>query len=139
MLPDLSSLKSLFKLDPIKNDNDIFRLHYKATVLFLATFATLTSLKQYVGDPIDCFSDAVDKDKFPSQALDTYCWIHSTFTLPNNPGSLKNGAMPLPGMGTPKEEEPITYHKYYQVYTLNIRLVIQYYIKNTRLNIVCYL
>ena len=49
MLPDFSALKSFFKLDPIKNDNDIFRLHYKATVLFLALFATLTSLKQYVG------------------------------------------------------------------------------------------
>ena len=43
------ALKGLFKLDPVKNDNNIFRLHYKLTVLFLATFATLTSLKQYVG------------------------------------------------------------------------------------------
>jgi len=80
MLPQLMSLKSLFKLDEIKNDNNIFRLHYKVTVLFLALFATLTSLKQYVGgiqslitayikkinnhksnfytlDPIDCFVD----------------------------------------------------------------------------------
>jgi len=84
MLPDFSALKSFFKLDLIKNDNDIFRLHYKATVLFLALFATLTSLKQYVGDPIDCFADAAHK--FPDNALDTYCWIHSTFTLPENPG-----------------------------------------------------
>lgn len=113
MLPDFTTLKSFFKLDTIKNDNDIFRLHYKATVLFLATFATLTSLKQYVGDPIDCFADG-DPKRFPEGALDTYCWIHSTFTLPNNPGSLKNGAMPLPGMGTPKEEDATKYHRYYQ-------------------------
>lgn len=109
-------LKGFFKLDNVKNDNNIFRCHYKLTVLFLVTFTTLISLKQYVGDPIDCFvegnSQLTQKD---NNALDNYCWIHSTFTLPNNTGVKHNGQMGVPGMGTPKEGEPIMYHKYYQV------------------------
>ena len=67
-----------------------------------------------LGDPIDCFIDAGPKALTEGNALDNFCWIHSTFTLPNNPGSLKNGAMPLPGMGTPKDGEQMTYHRYYQ-------------------------
>ena len=31
------------------------------------------------GDPIDCI---VDPD-VPQNVMDTYCWIHSTFSIPN--------------------------------------------------------
>jgi hypothetical protein len=104
--------------DAIKNDNNIFRLHYKATVIFLVTFATLVSLNQYVGDPIDCFIDGSSNKKLTEGSLlDTYCWIHSTYTLPNNPGNVKSESKPLPGLGTPKEGELVKYHKYYQVRT----------------------
>ena len=33
----------------------------------------------YLGDPIDCI---VDPD-VPQNVMDTYCWIHSTFSIPN--------------------------------------------------------
>ena len=113
MLPDLISLKGLFKVDPIKTDNNIFRCHYKLTVIVLAVSATLVSLNQYVGDPIDCFINAEkDKSPFPNKVLDNYCWIHSTHTLPNQPGIKAD--MPIPGLGTPKEGEEMRYHKYYQ-------------------------
>lgn len=113
MLPDLMSLKGLFKIDPIKTDNNIFRCHYKLTVIFLAASATLVSLNQYVGDPIDCFINA-ESSPFPNKVLDNYCWIHSTHTLPNQPGMKGEGSMPIPGLGTPKEGEQMIYHKYYQ-------------------------
>ncbi|KZS08592.1 Innexin inx2 [Daphnia magna] len=113
MLPDLISLQGLFKIDPIKTDNNIFRCHYKLTVIFLALSATLVSLNQYVGDPIDCFINA-EKSPFPNKVLDNYCWIHSTHTLPNQPGIKGEGSMPIPGLGTPKEGEKMIYHKYYQ-------------------------
>ena len=48
--------------------------------------------------------------------LDTYCWIHSTFTLPENPGNARNDLKPLPGLGTPKQGDSIKYHNYYQVW-----------------------
>ena len=57
------------------------------------------------------------KDKEGAKILDDYCWIHSTFTLPNEPGIKHNSEMQLVGMGTFNEEdEPVIYHKYYQVY-----------------------
>lgn len=91
MLPDLMALKGFFKIDKVKNDNNVFRCHYKLTVIFLLTFATIISLKQYVGDPIDCFVEGsaalAQKD---NKVLDNYCWIHSTFTLPNNTGGAIN-------------------------------------------------
>jgi len=50
-----------------------------------------------------------------TNVLDNYCWIHSTYTLPNQPGIKYNNEMKLAGMGTQKEDEPVIYHKYYQV------------------------
>lgn len=112
MLPDLMALKGIFKVETIRTDNNIFRCHYKLTVIILSVSATLISLKQYVGDPIDCFISGVkDKDPISGEVLDTYCWIHSTHTLPNQPPGQE---MPIPGLGTPKEGEELRYHKYYQ-------------------------
>ncbi|VEN34614.1 unnamed protein product [Callosobruchus maculatus] len=34
--------------------------------------------QQYIGDPIDCIVDEI-----PLNVMDTYCWIYSTFTIPN--------------------------------------------------------
>ena len=75
---------------------------------FVKIECSLLSLQRYVGDPIDCFISNNEKSPVTAKVLDTYCWIHSTHTLPNE----KTG--PIPGLGTPKEGEPIKYHKYYQ-------------------------
>jgi len=71
-----------------------------------------------VGRLLNCYILEKVLNIFIHLIQDTYCWIHSTFTLPNNAGSLKNEAMPIPGMGAQKENEPIVYHKYYQVQVL---------------------
>ena len=70
--------KGLIKLDSVKIDNNIFRLHHKATVLILVCSSLLTTLHTYFGDPIDCVVDGV-----PNYIMDTYCWIHSTFSIPS--------------------------------------------------------
>lgn len=55
MVYDLfGSVKSLVKLDDYCIDNNVFRLHYKATVIFLIAFSLLVTSNQYFGDPIDC-------------------------------------------------------------------------------------
>ena len=72
-------LKKLIKFDSIKIDNNVFRLHYKATFLFMFCASLLTTLHTYVGDPIDCI---VDK-KIPQEMMDSYCWIHSTYSIPS--------------------------------------------------------
>ncbi len=48
------SVKRLIKLDQVCIDNNVFRLHYKATVIFLVAFSLLVTSNQYFGDPIDC-------------------------------------------------------------------------------------
>ena len=53
------------------------RLHSKVTASILLVFSLIVTASQFIGDPIDCIVEQVD-----SGLMDTYCWIHSTFTLP---------------------------------------------------------
>lgn len=78
MFDVFGSVKGLLKIDAVCIDNNIFRLHYKATVIILVAFSLLVTSRQYIGDPIDCIVDEI-----PLNVMDTYCWIYSTFTVPN--------------------------------------------------------
>ena len=93
-------LKSLIKLESVCIDNNVFRLHYKATVVFLVGFSLLVTSRQYIGDPIDCIVEGV-----PSGIMDTYCWIHSTFTIPNRVSGEIGVEVPHPGIHTGYDEE----------------------------------
>lgn len=108
MLGLFDSVKALLKLDSVCIDNNIFRLHYKATVVFLVTFSVLVTARQYIGDPIDCLVDGV-----PLSVMDTYCWIHATFTLPEWSGGKIGTEVAHPGVGPQTSEQP-RYHKFYQ-------------------------
>lgn len=54
------SVRSLMKVDRFCIDNNVFRLHYKATVIFLIGFSLLVTSNQYFGDPIDCIQRYVE-------------------------------------------------------------------------------
>lgn len=104
------SLKSLVRTEEVCTDNDVFRLHYKATVVVLSAFTLLITASQYVGDPIDCFSSYESP-----RMLDNFCWIHSTFTVPG----LSQGTIGVdfirPGVGPyEKGVDPVKHHRYYQ-------------------------
>lgn len=105
-----SSVRSLVKLDQVCIDNNVFRLHYKATVIFLVAFSLLVTSNQYFGDPIDC----IQRDDIPTNLLDTYCWIHSTFTLPDALNKKVGVEVPHPGIDKYTPGEKRVYHKYYQ-------------------------
>ena len=77
-LGDLGDLAKYFKFDTIKIDNNVFRLHYKGTLLVMACACILVTSNSYIGDPIDCIVDGI-----PGGMMDTYCWIHSTFSIPS--------------------------------------------------------
>ncbi|KAH7637008.1 innexin inx2 [Dermatophagoides farinae] len=106
----LGSIRSLIKLDDYSIDNNVFRLHYKATVIFLVAFSLLVTSNQYFGDPIDC----IQRDDVPPALLDTYCWIHSTFTLPDALDKKIGVEVPHPGIDKYTPGEKRVYHKYYQ-------------------------
>jgi len=112
MLGLFKQLAAFLQLDPIWIDNSVFRLHYKATVIVYVTASLIVTSGQYIGDPIDCIVDGV-----PSGLMDTYCWIHSTFSIPSRWNGTKGRDFPHPGISPHAaldDGQEVKYHKYYQ-------------------------
>lgn len=105
----LSTLKSLLKLDQVCIDNNVFRLHYKVTMVLLIIFSLINTSRQYIGDPIDCVTD----NRIPQQIMDTYCWITATFTVPSKVGRIGIEVL-QPGVANHKPTDKIKHHKFYQ-------------------------
>jgi len=110
----------LRKRDPASIDNFAFKMHYRATFVVLLVCMALVSARQYIGDPIQCIADGV-----PGGAMDLYCWIHSTFSVPSRWGTIKEeygegdptkvaNAQPHPGIAPVEDDEEVVHHKYYQ-------------------------
>ena len=55
-------VKGLIKLESICIDNNVFRLHYKATFIILVVASLLVTSRQYIGDPIDCIVEEIPPD-----------------------------------------------------------------------------
>uniref|UniRef100_A0A1W7RAB3 Innexin n=1 Tax=Hadrurus spadix TaxID=141984 RepID=A0A1W7RAB3_9SCOR len=104
------SLKNLFKVDTTNIDNNVFRMHYRLTVAVLIAFSILVTGRQYIGDPIDCIS----KDDIPSEVLDTFCWIHHTFSVVDAWHKKVGDEIPYPGVDKYTRGEKRVYHAYYQ-------------------------
>jgi hypothetical protein len=115
-------LKPFISFDKHTVDNAIFRLHSKITVLIILTANLLVTAQTFIGDPIDCVVNDV-----PPAVMDTYCWIHSTFTLPGKYLD-EGGVTAHPGVGNQGEGEQVTHHKYYQwvVFTLFFQAILFY-------------
>ncbi|CAI6376307.1 unnamed protein product [Macrosiphum euphorbiae] len=110
MFDVFGSVKGLLKIDSVCIDNNMFRLHYKATVIILVSFSLIVTSRQYIGDPIDCIVDDL-----PPNIMDTYCWIYSTFTVPNRLGGRIGKDVVRPGVASHVDgEDEVKYHKYYQ-------------------------
>lgn len=111
MLGLFSQLKAFIKLDHVWIDNNVFRLHYKATVGLFVLASLLVTSRQYIGDPIDCMVDGI-----PGGIMDTYCWIHSTFSIPTRWNGTKGVDVPHPGIAPEVDADgkEVKYHRYYQ-------------------------
>jgi hypothetical protein len=68
------------------------------------------SAKQYVGNPIDC----IHSKDIPEDVLNTYCWIHSTYTIPSAFWKRIGFDVAHPGVDKTIDPEERRYHKYYQ-------------------------
>lgn len=105
MINVFSSIRSLIKLDAVRIDNMCFRLHYKLTTILLVAFSMLVTSRQFAGNAIRCLANGV-----PSEMMESYCWVYSTFTVKNlrhSPHALR------PGVGGAPTGE-LQYHTYYQ-------------------------
>lgn len=94
MLDVFRGLKNLIKVSHIHIDSPIFRLHYSITVMILIAFSLIVTTRQYVGNPIDC----VHTKDIPEDVLNTYCWIHSTYTIRAAFKKKVGVAVPYPGV-----------------------------------------
>lgn len=112
MLGLFKQIQDFMKLDTVWIDNNIFRLHYKGTVITFIMASLLVTSRQYIGDPIDCIVEGLS-----SNTMDTYCWIHSTFSIPSRWAGQEGVEVPHPGISPEADLAPNTerkYHKYYQ-------------------------
>lgn len=111
MLDLFSGFLQFLKFDAVCIDNNVFRLHYKASVMVLVMASVLVTSRQYIGDPIDCLVDGV-----PGGIMDTYCWIHGTFSIPSRWVGEQGSEVAHPGVAPddPEDRTEHVYHKYYQ-------------------------
>lgn len=74
----LGDLRVHFKYQPIRTDNAVFRLHNVFTTVLLLACSMIITATQYVGQPIQCIVSGL-----PTNVVNTYCWITSTFAMPD--------------------------------------------------------
>ena len=113
-----SDIGNFLKVSEVRIENNIFFLHYKVTFILLVAFSLLGTQKQYFGDPIDCLGGDGGGDDF----IDTFCWIHSTYTI--------KGVNDLyPGVSHNQKGKELKYHTYYQWVSLFVFLQVSLSIK----------
>lgn len=112
MLQILSFLKSFVKYEKVKIDNVVFWLHYRVTAIILMAFALFIITNEFIGGPINCVIDEIPKD-----VIETFCWIHGTYTVSKKmEGELGRDYL-YPGVtsfNSGPGEEKIKEHLYYQ-------------------------
>jgi Innexin. len=87
MLGFLKELKSWVRVSPhpwdhVSVDTVVSALHHRITSAILLMCCALVSSRQYFGEPILCIQDGLDDDTaIPSNVLNTYCFITSTYTV----------------------------------------------------------
>jgi len=106
----LSGLKVYLKRQEIVTDNPVFRLHYMFTTVLLCTFSLIITANQFVGSPIDCIVDGL-----PRPIINTYCWISTTFTMPDAFRRQVGEEVAHPGVANDfGDESAKKYYTYYQ-------------------------
>ncbi|PSN34616.1 Innexin shaking-B [Blattella germanica] len=90
----------------------IFRLHYQATFTMLLVFTLILAANQYVGKPIRCMTHMGEK---PEEVLDTFCWIHSTYTITSAFAKKVGVEVAYPGVESSKgNDQEIKVYRFYQ-------------------------
>jgi len=106
----LGGLKEYFKVQEIQTDNAVFRLHNVFTTVLLLTCSLVITATQYVGNPISCIVNGI-----PTHVVNTFCWISSTFTMPDAFKRQVGLEVAHPGVSNDfNDESAKKYYTYYQ-------------------------
>ncbi|CAL8126920.1 unnamed protein product [Orchesella dallaii] len=104
------TFKSAFKLESVKTDTVVFRLHYKLSVWLIILYSIAYVYVQ-LNKPISCMFSKADEIGSNSDVMNDFCWVHGAYSL--NRTSLPGGQI-FPGVrGFTSKEEPVRYHNYY--------------------------
>ncbi|XP_050357652.1 innexin inx1 [Nymphalis io] len=107
----LGGLSVYFKYQPVKTDNAVFRLHNVFTTVLLLTCSVIITATQYVGQPIQCIVGG----GLPANVVNTFCWITSTFTMPDAFAREAGKEVAHPGvMNEYDSSQEKKYYTYYQ-------------------------
>jgi len=104
LMPVAGLIKARYAGAKAEIDSPFFRLHYRTTATLLFISCLLVTANDLIGSTISCFGADV-----PGNVLNTYCWIMSTFSVPDSAGG---HAAAHPGLGPEGDQE--TVHAYYQ-------------------------
>lgn len=104
----LKNIRKILQFQEVKTCGFIFRAHSSFTTAILLTFSLVITAKEYVGSPIECITQHQ-----PESFINTYCWIQSTYTMPNAYLQQVGKNIPHHGIANDNGEEG-KYHNYYQ-------------------------
>jgi len=96
--------------DSIRWQNGLVSKLHKATGTILGLFTCTVFAKEVLGDHIHCISPR-EETGISREALNSYCYISTTFTLPE---ASRSEYQPHPGIGPYGDNTPTKYHSYYQ-------------------------
>ena len=97
--------KKLLKDDDLKLlfceiDDVVFKLHYGFTTYLLLFMTFLSVSKVFFNEPIYCSLGHYEYEKVISkEMLNNYCYIRSTFIVPNSANYLDDSTYEYPGVG----------------------------------------
>jgi len=101
MYSAFAGFASYFRFKKSIIDNTTFRLHYRTTFAILLVASFLSTFNQFIGNRIDCIVEGI-----PSGIMNTYCWIHGTFTIPSQLTGRVGIDVPHPGVAPiPRPED----------------------------------
>ena len=115
-LASLGHLKGLFYTGLVIDDA-VFKLHYGFTTYLLLTMTFLLVGNIFISGQIYCTLSMYEFEKIvPKDMLNSYCFIHSTYVVPNNQMYLDDAMYKYEGIGpySSGDKGDIVFHSYYQ-------------------------
>lgn len=106
----LGGLRNYLKWQDIQTDSVLFRMHNLFTTALLMACSLVITATQFVGNPIQCIVSGL-----PTHVINTYCWITSTYTMPDAFRRQVGLEVAHPGVDNDYGNlEARKYHTYYQ-------------------------
>ncbi|ODM96559.1 Innexin inx2 [Orchesella cincta] len=104
------SFKAAFKLEAVKTDTVVFRLHYKLSIWLIFLYSIAYVYVQ-LNNPISCMFANKNAIGTNPDVMNDFCWVHGAYSLSR---SSTSGGQILSGVrGFTSEKETVTYHRYY--------------------------